>query len=313
MVDVVVGFDAGGTSTQCALMTLDGKVLAHGSAGPGNYQIVRADGVRRALQQSLAAARAAAGHEVRVRAAFLGIAGLTTAQEEQTLAEMCRALDIAPKLQIMGDMVPALAAGTRGEPGIVVIGGTGSICWGLDAAGNTARAGGWGYLFGDEGSGFYIGRRALAAAFQAYDGRGPATSLKRRVLEALDCADLPAVVTYMYGLEQPRTAIAALAPLVFTAAAEGDEVANEILAGAARELAAAVLAVYRKLQFDSDLTVVASGGLFRQSDELYERLRRELAPLLPQARCVLPDVEPVVGACYLALRLLEEGRDVETS
>ena len=160
MVDVVVGFDAGGTSTQCALMTLDGKVLAHGSAGPGNYQIVRADGVRRALQQSLAAARAAAGHEVRVRAAFLGIAGLTTAQEEQTLAEMCRALDIAPKLQIMGDMVPALAAGTRGEPGIVVIGGTGSICWGLDAAGNTARAGGWGYLFGDEGSGFYIGRRA---------------------------------------------------------------------------------------------------------------------------------------------------------
>lgn len=306
MLDVVVGFDAGGTSTQCALMTLDGEVVAKGNAGPGNYQIVRAEGVRRVLDESYAMARASLAQDVQVHAAFLGIAGLTTDVEEQMLLELCHSLGITSKWRVMGDMVPALAAGTRGEPGIVVIGGTGSICWGFDATGNTARAGGWGYLFSDEGSGFYIGQRALAAAFRAFDGRGPATSLKRRLLAAFDCSDMPEVVTRVYGLDQPRTAIAALAPVVLEAAADGDEVAGEILADAADELVAAILAVYRRLHFGSEVTVVASGGLFRRTDELYQRLRRALGPLLPQATCVLPEVEPVVGACYLARRVLDE-------
>lgn len=306
MIDVVVGFDAGGTSTKCAVMTLDGQVLGQGSAGPGNYQILRADGVRKVLIESFAAARATLQQDVRVRAAVLGIAGLTTQKEEQTLRELCHSLDIAPEWDVMGDMQPALAAGTHGEPGIVVIGGTGSICWGFDASGQTARAGGWGYLFSDEGSGFFIGQRALAAAFQAYDGRGPTTSLKRRILDALDCAEMPDVVTHVYGLEQPRTAIAALAPVVIAAAADGDEVANAILSDAAEALVTAILAVYRRLQFGSEVTVVASGGLFQQTDHMFQRLRRALAPLLPEATCVLPDVDPVVGACYLALRLLDE-------
>lgn len=304
MLDVVAGFDAGGTSTKCALMTLEGEVVAYGEAGPGNFQLVGEAGLRTVLSEAFGRARAAAGGEVRVHAIWCGVAGASSGAERERIGAVCRELALAPLWRVTGDMVPALAAGTRAQPGIVVIAGTGSICWGCDASGQSARAGGWGYLLGDEGSGFAIGRSAAAAALRSFDGRGPKTSLLHRILHALGCADVHALVRCVYGADQPRTLIASLAPVVLEAAEDGDPVAMGILDEAAEALVQGVLAVHRALHFGGEVTVVASGGLLQRTDALLRRVRLLLAPRLPAARVVLPAVEPVVGACYLALRAL---------
>lgn len=307
MVDVVLGFDAGGTSTECAVMTLDQKVLAVGSAGPGNFQLVKEDGVRRVVLDAYRAALERVGGTVRVRGAFIGIAGATTRAEHERIARVCRSLGIAPNWQVTADMVPALAAGTMGEPGIVVISGTGSICWGCDAYGATARSGGWGYLLGDEGSGYYLGQRALIAVFRAYDGRGEPTVLTGRILEAFSCSELPDVVGIIYGEEQPRTRIAALAPIVIGAAEQGDLVAQTLVADAAAELVSAVRAVYEQLRFHDKVPVVATGGLFR-SEYLWNQIAAALSKRLPDGELIRPKVEPAVGACHLALRAVHGRR-----
>lgn len=305
MLDTVLGFDAGGTHTKCAVMALDGTVLGRGAAGPGNFQLVRESGMRDVLQAASQAALAATGVEVNVRGAFVGVAGATRVDERTRIMAVCEGLGLSPVWRVMGDMVPALAAGTMGHEGIVIIGGTGSICWGCDASGSSARAGGWGYLLGDEGSGFHLAQRGLMAAFQAYDGRGPKTSLVNRFLHALDCAELPDLVGKVYGKEVPRPWMASLAPLVVEAAVDGDLVANELLESAARDHVAAILAVYRKLHFEDGLTVVATGGLFQNTEILLQRVRVALSQVLPEATLVIPEVDPVVGACYLALRMVE--------
>lgn len=302
MLDVVVGFDAGGTSTQCALMTLDGVVLGTGTAGPGNFQLVREDGIRNVLKEAYESALSAAGVSIRVHAAFVGMAGASSRRDRERIAAVAQELGIAPLWRVTGDMVPALAAGTQGREGIVIVAGTGSICWGCDASGVSARAGGWGYLLGDEGSGFSIGQRGAMAALRAFDGRGPKTSLTHRIVHALGCAGVDELVGCIYREKAPRPLIASLAPVVIDAANDGDAVANEILADAAREHVQAILAVYRVLHFDGEVPVVASGGLFSANDELARRVRHELAPLLPVAKLIRPEVEPVIGACYLAVR-----------
>lgn len=302
MLDLVVGFDAGGTSTKCALMTTEGQVVARGSAGPGNYQLIREEGVRQVLTEAFNEAVQSLDAQAQILGAFLGIAGATTASERSRILAVCQGLGIAPVWRVMGDMVPALAAGTGGGEGIVIVGGTGSISWGCDATGATARAGGWGYLLGDEGSGYDIGQKALIAAFQSYDGRGPKTSLNNRILHSLGCTDILDLVGTVYSHEQPRTMIASLAPLVIEAAHDGDSVAGSILEGAAGEYVSAILAVYRQLHFETEVTVVATGGLFQGTEALFQRVRLLLSPVLPEARLVVPDVDPVVGACYLALR-----------
>lgn len=305
MLDTVLGFDAGGTRTECAVMTLDGRLLGTGVSGPGNFQLVRESGIGKVIKESAEIALNAAGAHVRVLAAFVGMAGATRLEERRAAKAVCEQLNLSPQWRVMGDMVPALAAGTHGREGIVIISGTGAICWGCDASGTSARASGWGYLLGDEGSGFHIAQRGLIAALQSFDGRGPKTSLVNRILHAIDCPDMEAMIAKVYGEDVPRPWIAALAPVVVEAAADGDAVASEILEAAAHDHVAAILAVYRRLDFNAELTVVATGGLFQNTDVLFQRVRVLLSEVLPDATLIVPKVEPVLGACYLASRMVQ--------
>lgn len=305
MVQAVLGFDVGGTKTQCAVMTMDGRVVGTGQAGPGNFHLVGARQFVRVIAQAAREALQQANEPVQVIAAFVGAAGATAEQEQRHIAEVCQQANLAPKWYVMGDMVPALAAGTRGKEGIVVIAGTGAICWGYDVQGQSARASGWGYLLGDEGSGFAIAQRGLNSAFRAYDGRGQSTSLGNRLRHALRCNTMSDIVRIVYEQKNPRSWLASLAPIVLQAAEQGDTVANDIVDEAATHHVHAIRAVYRQLQFINGVTVVAAGGLFEKSDVLFQRLRVALQQFVPEARLVVPNVSPAVGACYMAQRLVQ--------
>ena len=168
---------------------------------------------------------------------------------------------------------PLCGPGFWKERGIIVIAGTGSMAFGRNGEGRSARAGGWGYAFGDEGGAFDLVRQALRAALRLEEGWGPPTALRQLLLGASGSTDANDLMHRFYTSEYPRERVAALAPLVDQAAAEGDRVAQEILKGAAQSLAAIAGIVRGHLYEQREAAVVSyTGGVFR-SRVVLERFR----------------------------------------
>src|SRR5204863_821295 len=142
------------------------------------------------------------------------IAGVDRDDEAQVVRAMMRRIGYKSRILVVNDALIALVAGAGDNPGIVVIAGTGSIVYGRSAAGEAARAGGWGHMIGDEGSGYWIGREALAAVMRAADGRGPSTALTAEILRHFGVADVSHLPRIVYDREAPRMSVAALGPLV---------------------------------------------------------------------------------------------------
>ena len=202
---------------------------------------------------------------------------------------------------VTDDAVVALAGATAGEPGIVTIAGTGSIAFGRNAARQTARVGGWGYIFGDEGSGFDIARQALRAALRAEEGWGPSTALRRALIEATGSADANGVLHSFYTPDWPRSRVAGLAPLVDEAAMGGDAIARDILHNAAQQLAMLTSAVRQQLWTPGESArVVWTGGVFR-SRMLPERYRC-LVELENGNHAGPPEYDAATGALIEAYR-----------
>lgn len=205
-------------------------------------------------------------------------------------------------MRIVNDAVVALVAGAPEGVGIVLVAGTGSIAYGIDPAGKTARAGGWGYLLGDEGSAFWLGHAAVRRGIRAADGRGPATALYDRIRERVGVEEPSGLVKWFYDQELSRNRVAELAGLVEEAAGEGDAAAEALLDEAAQHLARAAQAVAARLDFPSPYPLVLAGGAFRACPSLVGRLERRLE--LPRACPVRLAGEPAQGAVKLALGML---------
>src|SRR5271154_7116442 len=237
MDDYFLGVDGGQSSTYALIGDASGRVLGAGRGGPSNH-VAASEGRAKftgAIESSVVAACAEAGLEaakVRFASACLGFSG-GPADKEAILREILR----SERTLVTHDALIALSGATAGEPGVIVIAGTGSIAFGRNASGTTARAGGWGYVFGDEGGGFYIARQALRAALKFEEGWGQATSLRSIFLEASGARDVNELLHSFYTPEFPRPRIAAFARLVDDSAEHGDAMALEILNEAARELA----------------------------------------------------------------------------
>jgi N-acetylglucosamine kinase len=207
----------------------------------------------------------------------------------------------AKHLIVTTDAAIALSGATATGQGIAVIAGTGSIAFGRNAEGRTARAGGWGYIFGDEGGGFDIARQALRAALGMEEGWGSPTSLRQALLDATGSRNANEVLHLFYTSEWPRPRVALLAPLADAAAAEGDTVAMVILNRAAVELATLAAAVRSQLWKPGEAVDVAYiGGVF-QSRTVRERFRM-LVELEPGNSCGPPRHEPAEGALLEAYR-----------
>jgi glucosamine kinase len=270
-----LGVDGGGTHTRAVLVDAGGQEIGRGQAGGANWA---SRGVAEALaniHRAVTAAREAAGVAGPARAAWCGLAGVDRPADREQMAPGLR--DLAATLRLTNDAELALAV-LPDTAGVCLVAGTGSIAVGRATGGRTARAGGWGHVLGDEGSGYDIGRQALQAVARAADGRGPATALTGAILAAWDLAEPSALIGQVYGGRDP-TALAALAQPVFATAQAGDPLARAILARAARELAIAALAVAARLGWAGPLPLALTGGLLLGrpafADAVVAEIRRE--------------------------------------
>jgi N-acetylglucosamine kinase len=304
----VLGIDAGGTKTVCLLADQDGNVLAESRGGGANLQAAGELEVEKVLHQVMDDVLA---DRPGVPAAIcLGIAGVDRPEDTDVVRGMMRRIGFKSRTLVVNDALIALVAGAGDGPGVVVVAGTGSIAYGKDRDGHAARAGGWGYLLGDEGGGFWIGRAALSAVVRQHDGRGPQTALTALVLEHLRLANPTELIHEIYERDVHRRVIAGLAPLVGRASGMGDLVAAEIVDRAATELASLAATVVRRLGMRGEVfPTVLAGGVFRGVPRLAEDVASRVSETAPRSTVRLLDVEPAVGAVRLALGAAR-GRDV---
>jgi len=278
-----------------------GRVLGFGRGGPCNH--VKASEGRekftRAIRECVGLACAQAELDpakVRFASACLGFSG-GPADKRAILDEILP----ADRMIVTTDALIALTGATAGEPGIITIAGTGSITFGRNAAGKTARAGGWGYVFGDEGAAFDLTRQALRAALRFEEGWGPKTALHGLLLEATGASDANDLLHRFYTTDFPRPKIATYARLVDQAAIDGDAVARGLLENSAQQLASFASAVREQLFERGEPAHVAYiGGVYR-SKILLDRFK-SLVESERGNQCGPPILGPAAGALIDAYR-----------
>lgn len=296
----VLGIDAGGTKTVALLADADGRVVGEGRAGAANLQTEGELEVEKILHTVIE--RATDGRNMIPAAVCLGMAGVDRQDDAVIIRDVMRRLGYRSNALIVNDALIALVAGAGASPGVVVISGTGSIAYGVSHHGVAARAGGWGPTLGDEGSGYWIGRRALAAVMRDADGRGPHTELTRLVLHHFSLPSPEALVAEIYHQPQGRRAIASLGAVVDSAREGGDPVAIDIMSHAADELSAAAASVIARLDMRGEqFPILLAGGMLRESAWLSGEVRRLMAEVAPRATVAPLMHEPAVGAVRLAI------------
>ncbi len=302
----VLGIDAGGTKTVCLLADENGTIVAEARTGGANLSTAGELAVEKTLHQVME--EAIGGREIMPAAVCLGMAGADRPSDARILQSIMRRICSKARVVVANDALVALVAGAGDGPGIVLVSGTGSITYGRNRQNRSARAGGWGFVLADEGSGYWIGRHALVAVMRASDGRGPATVLTEMVLAHLGLERASDLVQLVYFKDTPLPTIAALGTLVEAARQAGDKVAAGILEAAVRELVIAAQSVVRRLDMAGEhFPFVLAGGMFQAVPWLVEESGRQLAAVAPHAFVQRLDRAPATGAVRLALNELQGG------
>jgi N-acetylglucosamine kinase-like BadF-type ATPase len=297
----VLGIDAGGTKTICQLADEDGRLIAE-ARGPGaNLQAVGELQVEKVLHDLME--EAIGTRDIRPAAICLGIAGVDRPDDAAIVRGIMKRIGFKARVVVVNDALVALEAGVPGQPGVVIISGTGSIAYGRNARGEAARAGGWGYVLGDEGSGYWIGRAALRAVLREADERGPRTALTPLLLRHFGVAQAQSLLHEVYHTNLRPAAIGSLAQCVQQAFTQGDPAAIGILRAAADELDGSGMSVARRLGLVGEpFTFVLSGGIFKAVPWLKDELQRRLPISAPGSRVQQLECEPAAGAVALAIQ-----------
>ncbi|HEU0123202.1 MAG TPA: BadF/BadG/BcrA/BcrD ATPase family protein [Bryobacteraceae bacterium] len=299
-----LGVDGGQSSTTALIASESGVVLGRGADGPCNHVESAAEGREKFFRVIGGCVRAAAREAGLVdaippfRAACLGFSG-GPADKEGILQEMLTAAD----LLVTTDAAIALAGACGGGPGIITIAGTGHISMGRGPTGQLARAGGWGYLFGDEGGGFWIACQGVRAAMRVHEGWGPATTLHEKLLEATGHSDANVMMHALYTAAWPRKRIAALSRIVDVEAEAGDSAAIDILQRGAAELFTISNAVRGNLFGPAEEARLSPIGSTWKSRILSETFTGLWIASHPRNRFAPPALGPAAGALLEAFRL----------
>ena len=309
-----LGVDGGGTKTEFVLIDRDGRVLGHHQTGTSYYLQIGITGLHRVLSEGVNAVLA----QGQVQAADLTYAffGLPAYGED---SELQTVLDTAPfavlghrRYQCGNDMVSGWAGSLAAGDGINIVAGTGSIGYG-ERKGANARGGGWGEIFSDEGSAYWIAIQGLNTFTRMSDGRLPAGPLHHIFRSHFDlAADLDICARLMgSGAAPSRDEVAALSLLVVRAAEAGDNEAIAIFDRAAHELAAIVEAIRVKLGYEPDepVRLSYSGGVFRSGQLILAPLQRHLARFATTYHLSEPIYDPGIGSALYAARLANEPLD----
>ena len=299
-----LGIDGGGSHT-VALLGSAGpgrmQILGRGEAGPSNLRAVGRAAAFAELDRAVTAAFTQAGLAPgTVGVACLGLAGAGRPEEQSAVRAWAAGAGLADTIEVVGDVALPVALLPDGW-GVAVVAGTGSCVWARSPDGRTTRAGGWGPLLGDEGSGYALAVEALRLVTRRADRRGRATSLTERLLGRLGVQDPSALIQVVHGGEWDRTRLARLAPEVIRAADEGDIPAAELVDRQIRELAGCVAAAAAGLALPRDVLPLAmAGGLLVNAPTYRDRLLRQLRELGIRPSHVLSVSEPAEGALRLA-------------
>jgi glucosamine kinase len=305
-----LGIDGGGTKTTCVVGD-ESSLLATVTVGGSNITRVGEAGARAALHQAIREACGAARINLQqVSCACIGAAGAGRSEIADTVRKIVAEI-ISGKIEVVGDMEIALAAAFGAGPGVIVIAGTGSIAFGRDAQGRTARAGGWGFAVSDEGSAHWIGREAVRAVLRAADQSGgdqaerESSGLAERLFRELKTSGRLDSLPQLARAANSDPDFAALFPAVLAAAEAGDAVARKVIGGGSHELAQLAAIVLRRLfsgQRSPALSVpmAMAGGVFRHAAMIRELFYNEVRAANPNVVLNPEVVDPVHGALQMA-------------
>ena len=300
-----LGFDGGGTKTDCVLLNAKGDVIGEGHGGPANPLRSGYDGafssLRNACAETLAAAKLRPGDITGVCAGLAGAGRRSVVRRIMVFLSQEFPLALT---QVATDYEIALEAAAGTGPGVVLIAGTGSVAYGRNAAGETARAGGYGPWIGDECSAFEIGRRAVSAVARTRDMDAPVTVLTDMIPAALDCPDWDDLMLRI--MKNPDDVFPKLFPVVEAAANSEDSAAKEIMFASAIGMGNLAMIVIRRLGMKGQqFPLVKCGGVFGHCRMLDTMLDSVLASGALRAKLSRLEISPAIGAARMAARLSE--------
>lgn len=294
------GWDGGGTGTTVVCMRPDGTEIARRRFGPLNLNGASLEAVGQTAADALLWMNA---YGI-CTSLCIGAAGISNPEASTVLQELLRQKGYEGKLMMTGDHEIALR-GAVGDSGAVIISGTGSICCGRNARGETARAGGGGHLIDDEGSGYAIGRDIFAAILRALDGRAAPTVLSVLAAKELGDAKRETIIGYVYHECRGKADIARFATLLAPACEAEDEAALMIARKAAGELSALLLAVTRRLEMPA-FEAALLGSILERCAPVREETKRLIHEQMPRAGIIEPRADAATGAALIAK---EEGEN----
>ncbi len=314
-VGCVLGVDGGGSKTLCLVGSREGQILGMGRGGPSNHQVC---GLERALGQITHAVRGALAQASATQAS-LGVFCLAGADLPEDYALLRQAIEgqgTCREVVVKNDTMAALYSGLSRPWGVVVVCGTGTNAAGRAPDGQEIVLPGLGHISGDWGGAADISQEAIRLVMRAWDGRGEPTALTEMVLDSLGVSSRAVLLRLLYHNQLEQKRLLELAPLVFLAADAGDAAACRLVRAIGTEVGVTARALIRRLSLaDKDVEVVLAGSIFKaQGRLLIDTVEEVVHEWAPRASLVLPQLEPVVGALFMALeaagvQLNEETRE----
>lgn len=312
----LLAVDGGGTKTVAVLVADDGTILGEGLAGASNYQVVGAEGAKKALQEAvLASFKAAgfnAGHLVNLEKAVFALAGIDTSNDEKAVNGIVQQVVTSLPIEIESflvenDCLSALLGATENKAGVLVIAGTGSIVFAHDGNNRIVRSGGWGHRVGDEGSGYWIGNQAICSVLKMQDGRGKETLLSKLILEKFNFSKIEDLYNWTYSDSYSVDDVGSLAAIVDEAFRLGDGVSKVILDAAVDELLLLIETAIEKVNIQKDkFDLIFQGGVFHHNQYIKNQVFRRIQRSKHNVNIVTTIEKPITNIIKRGLKLRAE-------
>lgn len=295
----LIGIDGGGTKTRCVIGDIEGNIIGSKVSTSGNISSIPLtqlhDMLKNMIETTLTKTNIPIEDVVQI---FICLAGADRLNEREKIHQSFAGSKLFDKIIIQSDAHAALAAGVWGNSGTLLIAGTGSIVYGWDGE-QYFRVGGWGYLLGDEGSGFYLGKLAIRSILESHDAKLPMRPFQQHILTHFHVQHPPDIISKIYSHKAPVSHIASICNEVLSAFESGDKVASEIVQLTQDELFRLIRLA--QSQMDMEKPLVLHGGLFTNS-AFYEAFCKQIKQQFPTLKYTKPEVSGEVGAYILAMR-----------
>lgn len=315
MLQYILGIDGGGTSTIAVIASTSGEIVAYSKSGPSNPNTTERHFLLDTFEQIFLGLKTQTDSQVwsNIIHVFAGISGAEHQRMKQIIYDvLAETYDGQAKVTVDNDAITALYASTGGKYGIVQISGTGSITFGVNSNNQRSRVGGWGHLINENSSGYYIGKSALAAAFDAFDSVGGQTLLVDKFIRHFRVEKLPDIVDAIYHATNPKQQIADLAKIVFEVAEEGDSISASILRRTGQNIGESVVVLANKLlstaERNAGVEVILVGSIFKQIEPLMRGLIDVQTKVSYPISFKRADCEPVIGAIICGMK--QENKEI---